>query len=285
MALWGVLGRELLDHPLDSSAFKHATEQFTLFAQAVLNAADAEDGPDPTRLFRSIKDLFTLSETSRQEPLVMALQPLTTHHLFPMEIMPEWAQPKSTGTWQAFKSIMTSEIKLPFGRPKLKVEASAPPSPDPPSKPEKTPEPPSTRPTPPPIAVQQLQAAQAQAAAPDPVDQAIANPGPPLDEAGVNERRPRPSKPVRRNVLIPQDSFSSPTSQAPPTPAPTAPAPPPDPQAPQEPELSPGDGGYESSLAYKLNQDLSLKNLKNVFSHEISFFKRKKKKDDDDDEE
>ena len=41
---------------------------------------------------------------------------------------------------------------------------------------------------------------------------------------------------------------------------------------------------YEESLLDKLSQDVSLKSLSSVLTHEISFFKRKKKTPSDDKE-
>ncbi len=241
MALWGVLQRDLLDHPLDTSAFKHATDQLTLFVQAVLNAASDDNGPKPDRLFRSISDLFTLSDKERQVALIRAMQPLTTHHLFPFDVLPEWARPRTTGTWGAIKSLMTAEIKIPtFSRPKLKVESPS-------------------------------------GSVPDEINAAIAGPPPPPIETGQDPRRGAPAKVVKGTVVM---HYDEPAPTPPPSPeaqAPKAPNPP-STEAPKV-ERSEDDGGYEESLAFKLNQDLSLSTLKTVLSHEFSLFKRKKKDD------
>ncbi len=220
LALWGVLQRDLLDQPLGSEPFKHALDHTRLFIEVVLNAASSEKAMDPTRLFRSLRDLFRLAEEDRQHAIVQAIQDQTHHHLFPFDILPEWAQPGSSGTWRAFKNLMTTEIKLPFNtRPKMKVVTV------------NTPE-----------AVPNAAPAAAEAAA---------APAPTL--APATAAAPNATAQMHLDESIDEG-----------------------PESVEETD-------YEGSLAYKLNQDLSIKTLKNVLSHEIKLFGRAKKKTPKDD--
>ena len=117
LAMWGVLQRELLDHPLESDDFRVAKEQLRLMVEATLNAADERrDAFDLARVMRSLQDTLALADEPRQKQIAIALLDVQRHHLFPLEILPSWAQPRTTGTWHTFKRVATMELKLPFGR-------------------------------------------------------------------------------------------------------------------------------------------------------------------------
>ena len=139
LAVWGVLQRDLLDAEVGSERFAQAAEQMRLLMEAALKMKEGDGGARPEALFRSFKDVLTLSELPRQEGLVKSIQSLLQHHLFPTEILPEWAQPRTGGTWQAFKSLMTKDIKL-FGGGNA---AKKPPE----KAPERRPEPPKPEPS------------------------------------------------------------------------------------------------------------------------------------------
>ena len=119
MAMWGVLQRELLDTPLDSPEFSAACSQLTLLTEAALNAGTAQrEGFRVERIINCLRDTMRLADEARQREMVIALQSLVSHHLFPEDVLPEWAAARSkadTGGWKAFKNIMTMELRLPFG--------------------------------------------------------------------------------------------------------------------------------------------------------------------------
>ena len=57
-----------------------------------------------------------VTSRERQLLIVPALQPLASHHLFPMQALPAWALPRVSGTWKSLKGVLTTDIRDLFGR-------------------------------------------------------------------------------------------------------------------------------------------------------------------------
>ncbi|MEO1273579.1 MAG: serine/threonine-protein kinase, partial [Myxococcota bacterium] len=111
LAIWGVLQREWLDAPLDSNDFKEVNQQIKMLFKLLLGSPNAEGlSETQNKLFRALRDLFRLADQERQNALVVVLQPLTKHPLFPADVLPDWARAHGSGTWKALRSFM-----LPFG--------------------------------------------------------------------------------------------------------------------------------------------------------------------------
>jgi serine/threonine protein kinase len=118
LAIWGVLQREILDHPIDSAAFAAAKTQLGLITELALQTADTEGEEFPLdRIMICLRDAIRLADEARQKEMVMALQGVVNHHLFQESVLPNWARvqsPSSEG-WSKIKNILTMEIHLPFG--------------------------------------------------------------------------------------------------------------------------------------------------------------------------
>ena len=212
MAIWGVLHRELLDWPLDSESFRCALEQQGLMVEALLTDRGGEFPRE--RIFRGLADVLALADRERQKRIVLNVSKYMNHHRFPTELMPAWAQPRATGTWGAFKKIMTKEITL-FGGKRAEDE---------------------------------------------------------LDEGEVQQ-----AAPIVEDVVAP--AAPSPPSQAVQAPAPAV-QPVLEAYRVEEMLAEDDDEGDELSLMGKLGQEVSLKTLKSVLTHEISFFGRRRRKRD-----
>lgn len=287
MALWGVLQRELMDLPINSERFNQATDHFRLYVEATLEASDKSDAVNTARLLRSVAEFFKLSDQARQQPIIAAIQPLTRHHRFPMDILPEWAQPRASGTWQAFKNLMTTELRLPFGsRPRMKAVEL------PEDTPAATPPPTEATATPPQAAVQ-VEAPQKPAPTLEPApiqhSSTTSHSGlsqlPPAPLPGMFERKtPRPkhriqaTAPSQPRRLDPLDALLEADTDALDIETAT------EGLDSHDADETISDERYEESLMDKLSQDVSLRSLSSVLTHEISFFKRKKKTPSDDKE-
>lgn len=246
LAMWGVLQRELLDWPLDSAEFKAAIQQLTLLTEAALAAGTTQrENFRVDRVMSCLRDTFRLVDEPRQREMVLALQSVLSHHLFPPDVLPEWAgaQSKSTDSgsgWQAFKSIMTMELRLPFGGKDTKVAEGA---------------------------IGRL------AAGPPSTDDDILELEDPATSTWNDAAQPVQTPPPKRAQVQPPRAggrkwgpgmvFDESGNAA----APRGPAT----GDPQE-----GEGG--STLADKLKGEVSVETLKSVFNHEFRLFGKKKGK-------
>src|SRR5207245_825088 len=94
--------------------FGHALKHLGLLMDTVVFAhggSTANETQD--KVFRSLRNLVTLAQKDRERlgKIADVLQGVSQHPIFPQDIL----QKGGKGGWQAFKSAINKEIKLPWG--------------------------------------------------------------------------------------------------------------------------------------------------------------------------
>ena len=132
LAVWGVLQQELLDTPVEEPRFAQSVAHMAMLVEAVLDTKpEAPPSPSQEKVFRSLKNLFTLASPERQRILVDALAQWVDRPNFPVDALPKNLAPnRATKTWDAVRSVMTREINLWPARKSVEPPAPAAPAPE-----------------------------------------------------------------------------------------------------------------------------------------------------------
>jgi serine/threonine protein kinase len=133
LALWGVLQDELLSAPPADPRFAQSLAHLVLLLDAVLASHPGErPSPSQEKVFRGLKNLFTLASSDRQRAIAAGIAPLFGRPLFPFEAVPRSLVParpdgslvdklRQPVSVSAVKALLTHEISL-FGSKKKKSE-------------------------------------------------------------------------------------------------------------------------------------------------------------------
>jgi serine/threonine protein kinase len=129
LALWGVLQDELLSAAPSDPRFAQSLAHAVLLLDATI-ASHPGDRPTPSqeKVFRGLKNLFTLASADRQRAIAAAMAPLFDRPLFPMEAVPRGLVParpdgslvdklRQPVSVSSVRALLTHEISL-FGKKK-----------------------------------------------------------------------------------------------------------------------------------------------------------------------
>lgn len=127
LALWGVIQQDLLEHEDGTAAFQLSLDQLVLLVQAILESNDrVEISPAQHKIFRVLRSTLPIFDDRRRRAIKDALRPLAASPHYPSDLLDD----EMSGSWQAFKKVMTTEIHFPWprGRERIKVEEKSHPS-------------------------------------------------------------------------------------------------------------------------------------------------------------
>ncbi|MDB4931833.1 MAG: hypothetical protein JWM10_4317 [Myxococcaceae bacterium] len=135
LALWGVLQDDLLSLAPADPRFGQSLAHLAMLLDAALASHGGErPSPSQEKVFRGLKNLFTLASSDRQRAIAAYLAPLFTRPLFPLDAVPRSLVParpdgslvdklRQPVSVSAVKALLTHEISI-FGR-KKKTEPPA----------------------------------------------------------------------------------------------------------------------------------------------------------------
>ena len=127
LALWGVIQQDLLEFEPGTDAFQLSQDQLVLLIQAIL---ESNDGPTPSeaqnKIFRALRSTLPIFNDERRLSIKSALRPLAASPHYPSDLLED----EHSGSWNAFKKVMTTEIHLPWARSRTPTPP-APPRPRP----------------------------------------------------------------------------------------------------------------------------------------------------------
>jgi len=122
--LWGPMARQALDEPYNGEGFESVMRQVAIFVEHLLEVKLSRG--TRTKLFRAFGDLLKLADKRRQYHLLAAVQPLTKHPLFPIEVLPHWATAHASGTWKQVEPPPLSLVKADAGSGAIDWEGELP---------------------------------------------------------------------------------------------------------------------------------------------------------------
>jgi hypothetical protein len=135
LALWGVLQDDLLSLAPADPRFGQSLAHLAMLLDAALSShAGERPSPSQEKVFRGLKNLFTLASSDRQRAIAAGLAPLFGRALFPLDAVPRSLVParpdgslvdklRQPVSVSAVKALLTHEISF-FGK-KKKTEPPA----------------------------------------------------------------------------------------------------------------------------------------------------------------